>query len=115
MTVINAVTAIDNFLQDPTIMSTLTASAAVANAVSKLTALEAGVAGPPTYAQSGALGSALGGAALFYTGVQLIRTLTYDQDYSRSDGIVAYKQGKNKFETTFLNGADGGSLAYTLG
>ncbi len=112
VSVINAATAIDDFLKNPNVGSALAGSAAVANAVSSFTSLGAGVAGPPTATAAAASQAAatLGGAASFYAAVQLVRALTYDQDYSRSDGSVDYRGGR--FETTFLNGADGGEYAY---
>ena len=113
VTVINAATQLDDFFKDPSIYTAVTTGAAIANAASAFTGLPAGVAGPPT-AGAAALSNAanfFGGASLFLAGIGIFKALTHDADYTRSDGIVSYKNGK--FSTTFLNGADGGPLAYT--
>ena len=104
VTVLTAATELDKFFKDPSLTGALSTSAAVANAAAVF-------GGTSTAATATQIANFLNPITMFVAGVGLIRGLTHDADYSRSDGIVSYKNGK--FETTFLNGADGGSLAYT--
>ena len=103
-TVIGAATQLDDFFKNPTLGGAVSATAAVANAASVF-------GGTSVSATATNIANFLNPITMFVAGTQLIRYLTHDADYSRSDGIVSYKNGK--FSTTFLNGADGGTLAYT--
>lgn len=104
VTVINAATQLDDFFKDPTLTGALATSAAVANAAAALGSAS-------TAATATSIANFLNPITAFIGGIGLIKGLTHDADYTRSDGIVSYKNGK--FSTTFLNGADGGPLAYT--
>ena len=104
MTVINAATQLDDFFKDPTLTGALATSAAVANAAAVFGSTS-------TAATATSIANFLNPITAFIGGIGLIKGLTHDADYTRSDGIVSYKNGK--FSTTFLNGADGGPLAYT--
>ncbi len=103
VTVINAATQLDDFFKDPTLSGALTTSAAVANAAAVFGSTS-------TAATATSIANFLNPITAFVAGVGLIRGLTHDADYTRSDGIVSY--GNGKFSTTSLNGADGGPLAF---
>ena len=103
-TVIGAATQLDDFFKNPTLGGAVSATAAVSNAASVF-------GGTSISATATNIANFLNPITMFVAGTQLVRYLTHDADFSRSDGIVSYKNGK--FSTTFLNGADGGPLAHT--
>ena len=104
--IVNAATDIEEFMENPNIGSAISTSAAVSNAIVALTKEQT-----TANITASNIVAGLAPIAAFYTGIKFFEALTYDQDYSRSEGIVEFKNGK--FETTLVRGSDGGPLGYT--
>lgn len=104
--VVDAAQSLDAFFDEPDIENALLATASVSAAVAAMAAK-----GSAAQLTASSISSAVGPAAWLYTGVELLKYLTHDEDYSRSDGRVAYSNGE--FTISGLRGADGGPLAYT--
>lgn len=104
ITVINAATQLDDFFKDPDLAGAVATTAAVANAAAAFGSAQ-------TAATAAQVAAFVNPIATAYAVYSVVKYLTYDEDFTRSDGIVSYKDGK--FSQTFINGADGGPLAYT--
>ena len=104
--VVDVATSLDEFIKNPSVESGLLTSAAVSNAVVALTAEQTAA-----NLTAASVASVLNPIVAVYTGVELIKMLTHDQDFSRSEGIVEYKDGK--FVTTLVRGSDGGALGHS--
>lgn len=93
--VVTAIAAIDEFLENPNIGTGLTAATS--------TALSAAAFGSPT---GKAIAQTLGPIGWFYAGTQIFQALTYDADYRRSQGVISYEDGQ--FISKDVQGADRG-------
>ena len=100
--VLGSIAAIDRFLEDPTGETAAFAVGATATAAklfgSQLGAQVAGVVNP---------------LLAIYAGINVIKGLTFDADYYRSQGFVTYQNGE--WKTSGVQGADGGKSYWAQG